>query len=98
MYSIRHCKSWNRGTAKGPPISASDKINLRKFGDSATRVLATLTSMNCMSQVNQGNIVSMTEQLSKPLQDKFAKLACDLETKGQHFPTLTDFVGFVTSM
>ena len=80
---------------KGPPISAGDKINLRKFADSATRALATLTSMNCLSQVNQGNIVNMTERLPKPLQDKFATLACDLETKGQHFPTLTDFVGFV---
>ena len=80
---------------KGPPISAGDKINLRKFADSATRALATLTSMNCLTQVNQGNIVNMTERLPKPLQDKFATLACDLETKGQHFPTLTDFVGFV---
>ena len=80
---------------KGPPISASDKINLRKFAHSATRALATLTSMNCLSQVNQGNIVSMTERLPKPLQDKFATLTCDLKTKGQHFPTLTDFVGIV---
>lgn len=37
----------------------------------------------------------MTERLPKPLQDKFATLTCDLETKGQHFPTLTDFVGIV---
>ena len=46
---------------KGPPISAGDKINLQKFADSATRALATLASMNCLSQVNQGNIVSMME-------------------------------------
>ena len=57
--------------------------------------LATLKSMNCLSQINQGNIVSMTERLPKPLQDKFAALAFDLETKGQHFPTLTNFVDFV---
>ena len=37
----------------------------------------------------------MTERLPKPLQDKFSTLTCDLETKGQHFPTLTDFVGIV---
>ena len=80
---------------KGLSISAGDNTNLRKFADSATRALATLTSMNCLSQVNQGNIVNMTERLPKPLQDKFATLACDLETKGQHFPTLMDFVGFV---
>ena len=46
---------------KGPPISAGDKINLQKFADSATRALATLASMNCLSQVNKGNIVSMME-------------------------------------
>ena len=80
---------------KGPPIPAGDKINLRKFADCATRALATLTSMNCLSQVNQGNIGSMTERLPRSLQEKFSALACDLETQGQHFPTLKDFVGFV---
>ena len=80
---------------KGPPIISSDKVALRKFADCATRALATLKSMNWLSQINQGNIVSMTERLPKPLQDKFAALAYDLETKGQHFPTLADFVGFV---
>lgn len=52
---------------KGPFISASDKINLWKYADNATRALATLTSMNCLLQVNQGNIGSMTERLPKPL-------------------------------
>ncbi|XP_068713249.1 uncharacterized protein [Montipora foliosa] len=80
---------------KGPPISNSDKVALRKFADCATMALATLKSMNCLSQINQGNIVSMTERLPKPFQDKFAALAFDLETKGQHFPTLTNFVDFV---
>ena len=87
MDSIKHYKSLNRGTegpcivnsvinslVKGPPISAGDKINLWKFADSATRALATVTSMDWLSQVNQGNIVNMTEQLPKPLQDKFATL------------------------
>lgn len=80
---------------KGPPISNSDKVALRKFADCATMALATLKSMNCLSQINQGHIVSMTERLPKSLQDKFAALAFDLETKGQHFPTLTNFVDFV---
>ena len=43
---------------KGPPISNSDKVALRKFADCATMALATLKSMNCMSQINHGNIVS----------------------------------------
>ena len=60
---------------KGPPISNSDKVALRKFADCATMALATLKSMNCLSQINQGNIVGMTERLPKPLQDKFAALA-----------------------
>ena len=80
---------------KGPPISNSDKVALRKFADCATMGLATLKSMNCLFQINQWNNVSMTERLPKPLQDKFAGLAFDLETKGQHFPTLTNFVDFV---
>ena len=45
---------------KGPPISNSDKVALRKFADCATMALATLKSMNCLSQINQGNLVSMT--------------------------------------
>ena len=60
---------------KGPPITSGDKVALRKFADCATRALATLKSMNCLSQINQGNIVSMTELLPKALQDKFAALA-----------------------
>ena len=80
---------------KGPPITSSDKIALRKFADCAARALATLTSMNCLSHINQGKIVSMAERLPKPLQDKFAALAYDLETKGQQFPTLANFVDFV---
>ena len=70
---------------KGPPISNSDNIALQKFADRATRPFATLASMNCLSQINQGIIVSMAEQLPKWLQNKFA----------QHFPTLTNCVDFV---
>ena len=81
--------------ARGPPIHSGDKVALRRFADCATGALATLTSINCLTQINQANIVSMTGRLPKPLQDKFAALAYDLETKGQHFPTLTNFVDFV---
>ena len=81
---------------KGPPIASSDKSTLRKFANRATRAVATLTSMNCLAEINQGNIVSMAEHLPKPLQDKFAALAYDLEVKGQRFPTLANFVDFLT--
>ena len=81
---------------KGPPIASSDKSALRKFANRATRALATLTSMNCLPEINQGNIVSMEARLPKPLQDKFAALAYDLEAKAQRFPTLANFVNFLT--
>ena len=73
-----------------------DKSALRKFANRATRALATLTSMNCLPEINQGNIVSMEARLPKPLQDKFAALAYDLEAKAQRFPTLANFVNFLT--
>ena len=81
---------------KGPPIASGDKSALRKFADQATRALATLTAMNCLAEINQGNIVSMAARLPKPLQEKFAALAYDLEAKGQRFPTLAIFVNFLT--
>ena len=81
---------------KGPPIpGGGGKAALRKFADQATRALPTLKSMDCLSEINQGNIISMTECLPKHLQNKFATLAFDLEAKGQSFTTLSDFVGFV---
>ena len=76
-------------------IAGGDKAALRKFADQAMRALATLKSMDCLSEINQGNIISMTERLPKHLQNKFATLAFDLEAKGQSFTTLSDFVGFV---
>ncbi|KAL9963159.1 hypothetical protein ACROYT_G032334 [Oculina patagonica] len=43
---------------KGPPIASGDRAALRKFADQATKALATLKSMNCLSEINQGNIIS----------------------------------------
>lgn len=37
----------------------------------------------------------MAERLLRPLKHKLAALTYDLETKGQHFPALTDFVAFL---
>ena len=34
---------------KGPSIPISDKLAIQDFADSATKALATLTSMNCLS-------------------------------------------------
>ena len=59
---------------KGPPIARGDKVALNKFDNQATRTLATLKPMDCLSEINQGNI-SMTECLPKHLQNKFATLA-----------------------
>ena len=89
------CSSVVNNLIKGPSIATNDKIAIRRFADQATRALATLKSMNCMTEINQGNIASMTECLPKHLQDKFATLAYNLEAKGQRFPTLADFVNFI---
>ena len=80
---------------KGPPIAGGDKAAQRKFADQTTRALATLKSMDYLSEINQGNIICMTERLPKHLQNKFATLAFDLEAKGQSFTTFSDFVSFV---
>lgn len=76
------CSSVVNNLIKGPSIATNDKIAIRRFADQATRALATLKSMNCMTEINQGNIASMTERLPKHLQDKFATLAYNLEAKG----------------
>ena len=83
------------GGIKGPTIANGDKTSLRKFLDQAARVLATLTSMDCLSEVNQGKIVQMLERLPRHVRDKFAQHAYDLEGKGKRFPTFAEFVKFV---
>ena len=47
------------GLVKGPVISNGDKVALRKFADKAARALATLKSLNCLHEINQGNLVEM---------------------------------------
>ena len=76
------CSSVVNNLIKGPSIATNDKIAIRRFADQATRALAALKSMNCVTEINQGNIASMTERLPKHLQDKFATLAYNLEAKG----------------
>lgn len=89
------CSSVVNNLIKGPSIATNDKIAIRRFADQATRALAALKSMNCVTEINQGNIASMTERLPRHLQDKFATLAYNLEAKGQRFPTLADFIDFI---
>ena len=83
------------GLVKGPVISNGDKVALRKFADKTARALATLKSLNCLHEINQGNLVEMAGRLPKHLQQRFAGLANELEEKGQRSPTLSDFTTFV---
>ena len=92
---MHDCQFCSKQPHQRAPHCRGDKAALRKSADQATRALATLKSMNCLSEINQGNIISMTERLPKHLQNKFVTLAFDLEAKGQSFTTLIDFVGFV---
>lgn len=83
------------GLVKGPVIPNGDKTALRKFADKTARALATLKSLNCLHEINQGNLVEMAGRLPKHLQQRFAGLANKLEEKDQRFPTLSDFSIFV---
>ena len=51
--------------------------------------------MGCLNEVNQGNLVEMSHRLPRHLQEKFATLAHDLESKEERFPTLSDFASFL---
>ena len=83
------------GLVKGPVISNGDKAALRKFADKTARALATLKSLNCLHEINQGNLVEMAGQLPKHLQQRFAGLANELEEKYQRSSSLSDFTAFV---
>ena len=83
------------GLVKGPVISNGDKAALRKFADKTARALATLKSLNCLHEINQGNLVEMAGRLPKHLQQRFAGLANELEEKYQRSPSLSDFTTFV---
>ena len=80
---------------KGPSIPIRDRIALRKFADNAASAGATLKSLDCLNEINQGNLVEMTHRLPTHLQEKFATLAHHLESKKERFPTLTDFASFL---
>ena len=80
---------------KGPAIPIRDRIALRKFADNAASAEATLKSLDCLNEVNQGNLVEMSHRLPRHLQEKFATLAHDLESKEERFPTLSDFASFL---
>ena len=80
---------------KGPSIPVRDRIALQKFVDNAASGGATLKSLDCLNEINQGNLVEMSHRLPRHLQEKFATLAHDLESKEERFPTLSDFVSFL---
>lgn len=83
------------GLVRGAAIQNGDRLALRKFADKTARALATLKSLDCLHEINQGNLVEMANRLPKHLQQRFAGLAHDLEEKGQRFSTLSDFSAFV---
>ncbi|XP_028413873.1 uncharacterized protein LOC114536722 [Dendronephthya gigantea] len=80
---------------KGPLIAIRDRIALRKYSDDVSNAEATLRSLDCLKEVNQGNLVDMSHRLPRHLQEKFATLAHDLESKEQRFPTLSDLANFL---
>ena len=82
-------------TPKGPAIQSRDRTALRKFADEAASANATLKSLCCLNEVNQGNLVEMLRRLPKYLRERFAVAACDLEAKEDRFPTLNDFAIFL---
>ena len=83
------------GLVKGPAITDGDKATLRRFADKTARALATLKSLDCLQEINQGNLVEMAGRLPKQLQQRFAGLANGLEEKEGRFPTLSDFSAFI---
>lgn len=83
------------GFTKGPPITGKDRIALRNFADKVVSAATTLKSLNCLNEVNQGNLSEMSRRLPRYLQERFAVIAHDLETKEQRFPTLVDFGTFL---
>lgn len=83
------------GLTKGPAIQSRDRTALRKFADEAASANATLKSLRCMNEVNQGNLVEMLRRLPKYLRERFAVAASDLEAKENRFPTLNDFAIFL---
>ena len=44
---------------KGPSIPIRDRIALRKFADNAASAEVTLKSLDCLNEINQGNLVEM---------------------------------------
>ena len=80
---------------KGPSLPNRDSVALRKFADKAASANATLRSLDCLQEINQGNLIEMSRRLPKYLQEKFAVVCHELETKQQRFPTLSDFAAFL---
>ena len=80
---------------KGPAIPNGDKVSLRRFADQTALALVMLRAMDCLSDINQGNVMGMVERLPRHLPDNFTHLSHDLEEKSQRFPTFADFVKFV---
>ena len=80
---------------KGPSLPNRDSVALRKFADKAASANATLRPLDCLQEINQGNLIEMSRRLPKYLQEKFAVVCHELETKQQRFPTLSDFAAFL---
>ena len=83
------------GLVKGPAITDGDKAALQRFADKTVRALATLQSLDCLHEINQGNLVEMAGRLPRQLQQRFAALANELEEREERFPTLSDLSAFV---
>jgi hypothetical protein len=66
---------------KGPSLAIRDQIALRKFVDNVVSAEATLKSLGCLNEIDQGNLVEMSHRLPRHLQEKFATLAHDVESK-----------------
>ena len=67
------------GLVKGRAMTDGDKTAHRRLADKTARALATLKSLDCLEEINQGNLLDMAGQLPRPLQQRFAGLANELE-------------------
>ena len=70
------------GLVKGPAIRDGDKVALQRFADKTARALATLQSLDCLHEINEGKFGRDAGRLPKQLQQRFAGLANELEERG----------------
>ena len=80
---------------KGPVIAPQDKKGLQRYADKAQVMYDTLEAMNCLGEMNTGNLEKMILRLPKWAQAKFREHLKKLEHQGRIMPTFKDVVNFL---